>query len=160
MSAIGEHAGDHIGDQIAQSLKLNNHLSEHPKFKCQFIWGSQPALISRTVHWTEHAAPLPSPPSTEFENVVALATIGARPDLFQVSTPIDICHFESLLADHPNQPFVKSVIRGLQDGFWLFADTHHAEWPLIWDNSPDLLLGMYSMPIHAIPKPGMGNFAL
>ncbi|KAF8438804.1 hypothetical protein L210DRAFT_3646353 [Boletus edulis BED1] len=172
MSVIGEHAGDHIRDQIAQSLKLNNHLSEHPKFKCQFIWGSQPALISRTVRWTEHAAPLPSPPSTEFENVAALATIGARPDLFQVSTPIDICRFESLLADHPNQPFVKS--NGRSFGTTLSIPLSESEATFLREQvqtevdkgryspvfGPDLLPEMYSMPIHAVPKPGMGNFAL
>ena len=32
---------------------------------------------------------------------------------------------ESLLHDHPNQPFVQSVMKGLRDGFWPFDE---GEW--------------------------------
>ena len=83
------------------------------------------------------------------------------------------------------------MCRGLQEGFWPFANIHYGEWPLTWDNSehipktageatflqeqadkevelghfsellgPDLLPGMYSMPIHAVPKPGTSKFRL
>ena len=131
------------------------------------------------------------PPASEYDNLEALNTIHSHPELFQITTPIDINHFESLLSSHPNQPFVKSVCRGLQEGFWPFANTHYGEWPLTWDNSqhipktagkatflqeqadkeveldhfsepfgPDLLPGMYSMPIHAVPKPGTSKFRL
>ena len=85
--------------------------------------------------------------------------------------------------DHPNRPFVDSVLRGLREGFWLFADEQPDDYPLTWDETrapfqddqvrqflrdqrdeeiaagrwspsfgPDLLPGMYSMPIFAIPK--------
>ena len=40
----------------------------------------------------------------------------------QIDTPFNIDHFEAILHDHPNQPFVKSVIRGLREGFWPFED--------------------------------------
>lgn len=40
----------------------------------------------------------------------------------RVETPFDINHFEHLLTDHPNQPFVLSVMKGLQEGFWPFDE--------------------------------------
>ncbi|KAG1737264.1 hypothetical protein EDB19DRAFT_1637136, partial [Suillus lakei] len=146
---------------------------------------------SRTALWTETAEPMPRPPSHEFSNVEALNTIKRHPSLFKVSTPIKVDVFESLLVDHPNPDFVRSVCEGLREGFWPFANTHVGEWPLIFDNSdrppktqdelmflqaqiekevdierysqafgPDLLPGMYSMPIHAVPKPGTNKHRL
>ena len=69
------------------------------------------------MRWTELAEPLPSPPASEFDNVEALDTIHSHPDLFAITTPINVDHFESLLSSHPNQPFVQSVCRGLREGF-------------------------------------------
>ncbi|KAI0295540.1 hypothetical protein BC826DRAFT_281717 [Russula brevipes] len=42
-------------------------------------------------------------------------------DLFDVVTPINIDRFASLLAGHPNRPFVDTVICGLREGFWPLA---------------------------------------
>ena len=105
--------------------------------------------------------------------------------------PVNVDHFETLLVDHPNQVFVKSVCRSLHEGFWPFADTKHGDYPTTWDFSdwkpkslehaefitkqivtevekgwyskdfgPDLLPGMYSLPMHAVPKPGTDTFCL
>ena len=191
MSATVMGAGELIDDPTVQSQRLNQQLSERPWYRRQFIWDSKSAVRSRTVRWTEYAEPLPSPPPSKFQNLEALTTVQSHPDLFQVSTPINVDHFQSLLIDHPNQPFVCSVCQGLRKGFWPFADTHFCEWPSIWDNSqqtpkteseaiflceqvqkevekdryspsfrPDLMPGMYSMPIHAVPKPGTNKFRL
>ena len=155
------------------------------------VWDQGVSARSRTVQWTEFADPLPRPPADEFMNREALDTIASRPDLFQVSTPIEVDRFEALLADHPNPAFVRSVCIGLREGFWPFAHTHPNEWPTTWDNSerppktqgerdfiasqiekeqqarryspafgPDLLPGMYSMPVHAVPKPGTDKHRL
>ncbi|KAH7903103.1 hypothetical protein BJ138DRAFT_1138793 [Hygrophoropsis aurantiaca] len=133
---------------------------------------------------------MPRPPMSEFQNIEALKTIQENPHLFHVSTPIHVDRFESLLASHPNQPFVKSVCVGLREGFWPFANTHYGEYPLTLDKShrppktinernflhdqiqkeveknryspafgPNLP-GMYSMPIHAVPKPGTDKHRL
>jgi len=149
------------------------------------------SACSRTALWTETAEPMPRPPDCEFLNHEAIKTIESNSSLFTVSTPIKIDVFESLLTDHPNQAFVRSVCDGLREGFWPFADTHFGEWPLNYDNSfrppkndaesnflqsqidkevevgrysqpfgPDLLPGMYSMPIHAVPKPGTDKHRL
>ena len=134
--------------------------------------------------WTEIARPLASVPLSELNNVVANETINCHPDLFKVTTPINVDTLESLLVRHPNPPFVKSVLAGLRDGFWPWADTHIGEYPDTLDESigdpsnqreldficeqrdkeikmgrfsesfgEELLPGMYSMPIHAVPKP-------
>jgi len=153
------------------------------------IWDSDAAVQSQTVHWTEYAKPLPSPPPFEFLNSAAMKTIETNPHLFHVSMPINVDRFQALFSSHPNQPFIASVYRGLCEGFWPFANAHHGEWPITWDNSwrdpktleevfflqtqidkevqagqysssfgLDLLPGMYSMPIHAVPKPGVKKF--
>ncbi|KAI6007089.1 hypothetical protein EDD15DRAFT_2383953 [Pisolithus albus] len=155
------------------------------------VWRPVESVRSRTVSWTEFAEPLPQPPPVEFLNKEALSTIQSYPDLFKVTTPINVERFEALLSSHPNQPFVQSVCRGLREGFWPFANTHYGSWPLTWDNSQhatrspaehdfilsqinkeleagryspgfggNLLPGMYSMPIHAVPKPGTDKHRL
>ena len=99
------------------------------------MWDPAAVVKSRTVRWTEFTEPLPAPPASEFDNIEALETIHNHPDLFAITTPINVDHFKSLLCSHPNQPFVQSVCPGLHKDFWPFANTHYGEWPLPWDNS-------------------------
>ena len=58
-------------------------------------------------------------------------------DFIKVRTPFNINKFESLLKDHPNQPFVKSVMTGLREGFWLF---HKGEWEELHDDCKENFL--------------------
>ena len=173
-------------------VKLDNErIAQGQRFRRQLVWGREEAVMSRTALWTETAAPMPRPPPEEFLNQDVSATITDNPDLFKIVSPIDVDHFQSLLINHPNQPFVESVCLGLREGFWPFAHTHPGEWPSTWDNSlralksedelsfveeqvakevekgrfsppfgPDLLPGMYSMPVHVVPKPGIKKFRL
>jgi len=137
-----------------------------------------------TADWTLNAQPLPSIPISELNNEITTKTINDNPSLFQIITPINIDKFELLLETHPNQRFVKSVCKGLREGFWPWADTlldgypttHDESQPTIKDEVQSeflhsqiqveqkknrfsrsfgsvLLPGMYSMPIHAVPKP-------
>ena len=39
-------------------------------------------------------------------------------DHIKVETPFNVNKLKSMLADHPNQPFVQSVMTGLREGFW------------------------------------------
>jgi hypothetical protein len=48
-------------------------------------------------------------------------------DAIKVETPFDVDKFELLLVDHPNQPFVHSVMKGLHEGFWPFDE---GEWKI------------------------------
>jgi hypothetical protein len=65
---------------------------------------------------------LPRPPLSEYTPTV-MRTLTENQHLFTLITPVNIVVFESLLIRHPNQPFVRSVVDGLREGFWPWADT-------------------------------------
>jgi len=60
---------------------------------------------------------LPRPPPSELQNLTAIQTIQGHPELFKIICNINVKKLEELLVDHPNQPFVQSVITGLTEGF-------------------------------------------
>ncbi|KAL6307555.1 hypothetical protein BKA93DRAFT_713930, partial [Sparassis latifolia] len=78
-------------------------------------------------------------------NSAVNATLVKYPDLFTIVTLIDVDHFKSLLYDHPNPDFVRSVCRGLREGFWPWADTHAAVYPEIWDEKRPAILDPKAM---------------
>ncbi|KAJ7841439.1 hypothetical protein B0H13DRAFT_1506548, partial [Mycena leptocephala] len=53
------------------------------------------------------------PPFSEYTPTI-MRTLTENQDLFKLVTPINIDVFESLLTRYPNQPFVRSVLDGLQ----------------------------------------------
>ncbi|KIM78476.1 hypothetical protein PILCRDRAFT_75623 [Piloderma croceum F 1598] len=71
--------------------------------------------------------PLPSVPQHLLDNPIIKALLAANKDFIKVETPFDINKLENLLIDHPNPPFVHSVLSGLCFGFWLCDD---GEWKL------------------------------
>ena len=154
----------------------------HPKFARDLIWGSTADAISPAARYSILADPLPRPPPSELNNVVAGNTICDHPELFKITCNININHFAELLEEHPNQPFVQSVLVGLREGFWPWVEsqdgypiTHdelqhlprgnrHRDFLLSqWDKevtaerfsqpSDTLLLGMNIVPVHIVPKP-------
>jgi hypothetical protein len=94
-----------------------------PKFARDFIWGVVNDDISPSARYSLFAEPLPRPPLSELENLIANSTIREHPNLFKITCNINIKKFSKLLKDHPNQPFVQSVIAGLTQGFWPWAET-------------------------------------
>lgn len=48
---------------------------------------------------------------------------------------MNIKHLERDLTSHPNQPFIQSIIRGLREGFWPWADPSPPNYPLTLDES-------------------------
>ncbi|SJK99998.1 uncharacterized protein ARMOST_03309 [Armillaria ostoyae] len=163
-----------------------------PKYKRGFVFSAADTGRSRAAGCTEFELPVLWPPAREFENAEAIKTIEEHPQLFKIMTPIKVDILEECLATHPNPAFVKSVIIALKEGFWPWADTHHAEdFPITWDNSrmsprsdmeqkfivgyrdeeiaagcfsepfgSELLPGMYSTPVHAVPKPYSDDFCM
>jgi hypothetical protein len=156
-----------------------------------FNWQNNTEGISRLAFISESLLPLPSVPDEELRNDVVTKTISDNQNLFSIVTPIKILRLASLLINHPNPLFVTSILRGLQEGFWPWADTQREVYPVTKDYyrphvfedhikhflreqrdqeirlgrfsesfGPDLLPGMYAMPIHVIPKPFTDNFRL
>ncbi|KAI0323360.1 hypothetical protein GY45DRAFT_1264713, partial [Cubamyces sp. BRFM 1775] len=135
--------------------------------------------------------PVPDIPLAVLEDKVVNRTLREYPHLFAVVTPVRVERFAELLQDHPNQPFVQSVVRALREGFWPYADAKPPSYPDTWDErrpgrldddaaaflqaqrdeevalgrysaafGPDLLPGMYCMPVHVVPKPHSAKLRL
>ncbi|RDB21877.1 hypothetical protein Hypma_010992 [Hypsizygus marmoreus] len=100
---------------------------ESPRFRRGFVWSNVPSdnTISPAALYTETAPPLPSPPLHLLHDPILQSSLTSLRDAVKVETPFDVDKLESMLHDHPNQPFVESVVRGLRDGFWPFDE---GEW--------------------------------
>jgi hypothetical protein len=174
-----------MSKQIAPSRsEVHEPDFKRPRYLRGFVWTDFDVGESPTVQSSLFDPPLPNPPATEFQNAEAMETLRSHPHLFRIVCVIKVARFEQLLLNHPNQPFVKSVVKGLREGFWPWADTQVGTYPVTHDASnrppktaqeadfirahrdseiaagrfsesfgPDLLPGMYSMPIQAVPKP-------
>ena len=95
--------------------RKNTEFSEPPLFCRKFTWShdhSNKTLLPAALA-TEFAKPLPSPPKALLENPEIQSTLRYLDKYIKVETPFNIDCFESLLIDHPNQPFVKSVMKVL-----------------------------------------------
>ncbi|TFY81466.1 hypothetical protein EWM64_g2543 [Hericium alpestre] len=75
------------------------------------------------------ASPLPGLPAAELMNEPALRTIAENSTLFKIVTPVDVNRFEALLVNHPNRPFVDSILHGLRHGFWPCAGADLDKYP-------------------------------
>ncbi len=120
---------------LSQTPKKTLRKSLLRQYSPTLIWrkSDSPKVIS--AYSTLVALPLPSPPKNGLQNKVARKTIAKNPDLFEITTPIKVDAFEKHLKDHPNQPFVKSVVRALKNGFWPWADTSDPTLPTTYDGS-------------------------
>jgi hypothetical protein len=185
------------GAEVWSTLKRPAHLAPQtdslikcPQYLCGMAWFLDESSFSPTAKSSLYATPLPPPGERDFTDT-ALSSLNSCPDLFMVVTPVNIKTFSELLQDHPNRPFVESILRGLREGFWPCADTTMDGYPLMWDNSfrplkneehqafiqeqvdeevrlgrfshpfgLDLLEGMYSTPVHVVPKPNLSKLWL
>jgi hypothetical protein len=100
-----------------------------PRFRRGFVWSSSSScnIISPAALYTESAPPLPSPPQSLLDDPILSDTIKSLGNAIKVETPFDVDKFESFLVDHPNRPFVNSVMKGLREGFWPFDES---EWKI------------------------------
>lgn len=123
--------------------------------------------FSAAVNSSLVAKPLPSAPPLSSDPLAACA-IKRRPDLFTINCNININNFKCLLKNHPNRPFVDSIILGLTEGFWPISEkpsddtvshTNHAsgveaEQILFKTRDKELALGRFSPPFYTL-LPGM-----
>ncbi|KIJ90069.1 hypothetical protein K443DRAFT_15553 [Laccaria amethystina LaAM-08-1] len=161
-----------MGKNLVMSKKVPTH-EFRPKYLRYNIWDTGEHFSRSSADWTETASPLPRIPDSELANPIVRKTINENPLLFDIVTPIFVERFEELLESHPNQPFVKSVCRGLREGFWPWADTHIRDYPDTVDFSlpepvnPDeaaflrkqrdheVFMGRFSEPFGDTLLPGM-----
>jgi len=103
--------------------KLDTPLIDVPRFQQCYVWSnSSNKHLSLAALYTECAPPLHSPPSHLLHNPKIQASLSAMQGHIKVETPFNVNKFESMLADHPNQPFIQSVMTGLREGFWPLDD--------------------------------------
>jgi hypothetical protein len=101
---------------------------ESPRFRRGLVWaGSSIDHLSPSALYTESAPPLPSPPQHLLNDPRIQESIRSLGDAIKVETPFNVDKLELLLSDHPNQPFVSSVMKGLREGFWPFDE---GEWKI------------------------------
>ena len=114
--------GPHSLSSILPSLKCKPSSNlDSPQFCRGFVWSDNSLDdISPSALYTESAPPLPSPPQHLLDDSKLQESICSLGDVIKVETPFNVNKFELLLADHPNQPFVQSVMHSLCKGFWPF----------------------------------------
>ena len=114
-------------------------ISEIPRYKRGFVWNKSfsSSVLSPSALATETAAPLASPPSHLVNDPNIQSTLHALRNYIRVETPFNIDRFESMLFDHPNQVFVKSVMDSLRNGFWPFDEGN-------WKDDRDEVIQNYS----------------
>lgn len=96
-----------------------NTLAQHESrcFMRGLEWDSfNPQGFSSAIKSSFHSPPLPDPPPLADDPNAAFA-IKCFPHLFKITTPFKVNLIEKLSLNHPNQPFIKSVIKGLHQGF-------------------------------------------
>lgn len=132
-------SASNVGDQDTRDCSAHNlfsvGLGTRPAYLRYNVWPDAPNLSPTAADWTESARPLMRPPAEEFKNANAMRTIEDHQELFKIVTPIKVDVFESLLVNHPNQPFVRSVCDGLCFSFWPWAHTTGPTTPITHDES-------------------------
>lgn len=110
-----------------------------PRYHRRFAWSDRPAKqqLSPAALYTETVPPLASPPPHLLNDPIIQRSLHSLGDAVKVKTPFNVDRFESLLVDHPNQPFVRSVMKGLWEGFWPFDEGN-------WKLELEEVIGNYS----------------
>ncbi|KAJ3557902.1 hypothetical protein NM688_g1221 [Phlebia brevispora] len=107
---------------LPSTVRTAPYPSDLPRFRRGFAWRDSSSSTTRHLSPaaldTEVAEPLPMPPPALLTDPDVQASLKFYADAIQVDTPFNVDRFESLLATHPNRPFVESVIWSLRNGFW------------------------------------------
>jgi len=89
-----------IADSVAKPIK-------HPR---PFYWDGKVEGTSHLALISESLPPLPNVPEDELKNSAVSKTISENEHLFSIVMPVNIDRLTSLLINHPNPPFVDSVL--------------------------------------------------
>ena len=127
-------------EQAVSNQTESEVLGLRPKYMCHNLWMQDADPKVTVATWTHTARPLHRPPQAEFDNLPAIQTIKSRSDLFKIVTPVKVSVLRHLTLSHPNRPFVDSVLEGLTNGFWPWANTIHEGYPVTHDESKSIQL--------------------
>ena len=105
---------------LSSSKTKSEDLVLGPRFRRRYVWSDSEDSCSPAMLNTEIADPFPSPPVHLLNDSMLLTTLAKLQGFVNTDTPFDIDKLELFLGSHPNQPFVKSIIRSLREGFWPF----------------------------------------
>lgn len=124
-----------MGEQ--RVLKAHQFLRLKPKFLRYNCWDISGEHALRVVDWSFNfnlAKAIPAAPYLPPDHPVR-KTVETHPELFKIITPINVEAFQDYVYIHENYLFVESVLNGLKNGFWPWADIDKAGYPLINDES-------------------------
>jgi hypothetical protein len=100
-----------------------------PRFRRRYVWSDMKNTCSPAALDTEVATPFPPPPAHLLNDRSIQSTLTELESYVNIETPFDIDRLELFLGSHPNQPFVKSIMRSLREGFWPFDEGDWEEFP-------------------------------
>ena len=124
--------------QFSSSLKRKPEvLDEGPRFRCRYLWTDSASCRSPAALDTESAEPFTSPPPHLLNDSSILSSLLRLRGYIDTDTPFNVDKLELGLSSHPNQPFVRLIIRSLCEGFWPLNDG-------VWDEDLEDM-GNYSL---------------
>lgn len=110
----------------------------HPWYARNFLWEEDHwPSFQTSADLSEIAPPVPMPPPQSSFHPDFLHILDSHPELFKIVTLVNVDWLKFLLSDHPNQPFVSSVVRMMCEGAWSWASVPSSDFPLINDQSQD-----------------------
>lgn len=126
-----------MGSRLALRRNISEAVSNgmRPRYLRHNIWDPDSEFTPNTSDWTLTAKPLEGPPQSALDDEPVTKTLTENPHLFDIVTPIHVDVFEAYLKTHPNRAFVESVCDGLRVGFWPWAVTPSAGYPVTNDQS-------------------------
>ena len=130
----------HAVGEVKRKEKASRPRPEvQPRYARDFLWEEDrhPTFLT-SADLSERAPPMPLPPSRSCFTPDFLHTLDSHPTLFKVVTPVNVDKLEYLLCDHPNRPFVKSVLRMMREGAWPWAKPPPTTFSPYNDQSQDL----------------------
>jgi hypothetical protein len=105
-----------------------------PRYRRGYAWSVSSSHTSPSALYSECAPPLPSVPQHLIDDpVIQAALVEARTHI-KVDTPFNVDRLENMLSNHPNQPLVHSMMRGLREGFWPLDE---GDWKLELEDKVD-----------------------
>jgi hypothetical protein len=106
-----------LGSDVSYKRKRLDDVSV-PRYRRGYAWSVSSSNTSPSALYSETAPPLPSVPQHLVDDPVIQAALSEAHAHIKVETPFNVDRLQNMLSDHPNQPLVHSVMKGLREGFW------------------------------------------